>query len=287
MSWLICGTVPNENFPLTEGHCEVAGDILHVGNTGIRISRGTPALAATASLAADVLGAERPRALLCGDTGNGSGSRKLYKYLVDHSEKLSEYSGITFHYLLPDVDWHNKVMFAIDELDKKPVLVADAGYMYVAKMSGFASSYDLFTPDAGEMAFLADEKAPHPFYTRGFLLQEDNLVPDLIKKAYEYENAARYLIVKGSTDWIVSDGKIMETVSEPNIESMEPIGGTGDSLTGFVTAFLSAGYPMIASCSMAARANRFMGYFANPSPAFSISQLLSFLPEAIHSVLKT
>lgn len=287
MSWLICGTVPDKTFPLTEGHCKVAGDILHVGDASIRISRGTPALAATASLAAEVLGAEHPRALLCGDTGNGSGSRMLYKHLVDNPERLGEYSGITFHYLMPDVDWHNKVLFAIEELVKKPVLVADAGYMYVAKMSGFASSYDLFTPDAGEMAFLADEKAPHPFYTRGFLLQEDNRIPDLIQKAYEYENAARHLIVKGSTDWIVSDGNVMETVSEPNIESMEPIGGTGDSLTGFVTAFLSAGRPMIASCSMAARANRFMGYFANPSPAFSISQLLSFLPKAIHSVLKT
>ena len=26
-------------------------------------------------------------------------------------------------------------------------------------MSGFADHYDLFTPDAGEMAFLADERA--------------------------------------------------------------------------------------------------------------------------------
>jgi len=35
-------------------------------------------------------------------------------------------------------------------------------------MSGNAQSFDLFTPDAGELAFLADEEAPHPFYTRGF-----------------------------------------------------------------------------------------------------------------------
>ena len=47
----------------------------------------------------------------------------------------------------------------------KPTLVADAGFMYVAKMSGYADAYDLFTPEAGELAILADEKAPHPFYT--------------------------------------------------------------------------------------------------------------------------
>jgi len=45
-------------------------------------------------------------------------------------------------------------------------LIADAGFMYAAKMSGQASKYDLFTPDVGELAFLADEEAPHLFYTR-------------------------------------------------------------------------------------------------------------------------
>ena len=54
----------------------------------------------------------------------------------------------------------------------------------LAKMSGFASAYDLFTPDVGEMAFLADEAAPHPSYTRGFLLQEEERVPELIQRAY-------------------------------------------------------------------------------------------------------
>jgi hypothetical protein len=32
-----------------------------------------------------------------------------------------------------------------------------------------AAQFDLFTPDVGELAFLADEEAPHPFYTRGFI----------------------------------------------------------------------------------------------------------------------
>ena len=63
--------------------------------------------------------------------------------------------------------------------------------MYAAKMSGQAASYDLFTPDAGELAFLADETAPHPFYTRGFILHENNKIPDLINRAYSHKNAAK------------------------------------------------------------------------------------------------
>jgi len=72
------------------------------------------------------------------------------------------------------VDWHNRVLFQIQGLAEKPVLIADAGFMYAAKMSGQAELYDLFTPDIGELAFLADEAAPHPFYTRGFILHEEN-----------------------------------------------------------------------------------------------------------------
>ena len=51
---------------------------------------------------------------------------------------------------LPDIQWHNSVFWALEALSPAPLLVADAGFMYAAKMSGFASHYDLFTPDAGE-----------------------------------------------------------------------------------------------------------------------------------------
>jgi ADP-dependent NAD(P)H-hydrate dehydratase / NAD(P)H-hydrate epimerase len=60
---------------------------------------------------------------------------------------------LVFHYLQPDVNWHNRVLFAVEEMDRRPVLIADAGFMYAAKMSGQSSQYDLFTPDIGELAF--------------------------------------------------------------------------------------------------------------------------------------
>ena len=141
-------------------------------------------------------------------TGSGAGSREAYARMTAGLEG-SAYDGVTFHYLMPDVVWHNKILWILEALPSRPLLVADAGFMYAAKMSGFAAHYDLFTPDAGEMAFLADEVAPHPFYTRGFLLQEEERIPELIPLAYAAENSALHLLIKGRTDYVVAEGAII------------------------------------------------------------------------------
>lgn len=284
MRWLIIGTVPRDDFPLHEGPCRLDNGRLHLGEHVLPVTRGTLALLATAVLASRVLGIEVPRALLAGDTGHGRGSGEVYRHLCENLGELAP-ELLVFHYLQPDVDWHNRVFMALEDLEESPLTIADAGYMYVAKMSGFGSSYDLFTPDAGEMAFLADEAAPHPFYTRGFILQEEEKVPELIQRAYAHENAARHLLVKGKCDLVASGDGILDRIDAPSIEAMEPIGGTGDSLTGLVAAMVAAGRPVVESCSMAARANRLMGLLANPTPAFSIAQLLKYLPEAIERSL--
>ena len=109
---------------------------------------------------------------------------------------------------------------ATQALAVPPVMVADAGFMYVAKMSGYADAYDLFTPDLGELAFLADEKAPHPFYTRGFLLAREDDVPPLLQRALEHGNCPKNLIIKGSKDYIVVDGRVIATVDAPSVPAM-------------------------------------------------------------------
>jgi NAD(P)H-hydrate repair Nnr-like enzyme with NAD(P)H-hydrate dehydratase domain len=131
------------------------------------------------------------------------------------------------------------------------------------------------------MAFLADETAPHPFYTRGFILQEEERVPELISRAYTHENAARTLLVKGSCDLVASRQGVLERICEPVVEAMEPIGGTGDTLTGLVSTLVAAGHPVPQACVLAARANRWMGALANPTPATSVSHLLPSIPEAL------
>lgn len=285
MSWMILGTAPHEDFPLVESKCRIDKGKLILGSHSLGIARGTPALIATACIAAQVLGIEAPRTLIAGDIGDGKGSARLYAKVID---KIGHGIGnlLIFHYLQPDINWSSKISLKLEELSQRPILVADAGYMYVAKMSGFAHIYDLFTPDIGEMAFLADENAPHPFYTRGFLLQDETSAPELIKRAYEHQNAARYLLVKGRKDLVACAQGIIHEILEPCVENMEPIGGTGDSLTGLVGSLIASGMPIEKAAYTAARANRYLGFFANPTPAHSIADLLAYLPKALETALK-
>ncbi len=272
----IVGTVPAEDFPLMEGMVEMNGDGLCMQTTTIPINRGTPALIAAAAMSARALGRPAPFACLVGDTGRGSGSARLYEKMVGLLPR-NRFQTIAFHYLQPMVDWHGKIQAAIALLVPRPILIADAGFMYVAKMSGMA--------DVGELAFLADEQAPHPFYTRGFILHEDNQVPELISRAYKHGNAARYLLVKGSKDYLADSGGIMETVDSPAEEAMEAIGGTGDTLTGIVSVLIDSGMPIREASVVAMKANRLAGQLAGPTPATQISEIIRHIDSALRLAL--
>jgi len=281
----LIGTVPDKNFPLVCETVTFRGDSLSLNGHQTSVNRGTPALIAAACMACQTLGLPMPLCLLVGDEGLGDGSRKLYAYLKDRLPAM-DVRLITFHYLQPDVDWHNRVLLALEERGELPLLIADAGYMYAAKMSGFSSCYDLFTPDVGELAFLADEMAPHPFYTRGFILHEEDDVPTLIRRAFEGENAAKTLLIKGSKDYICTKEKILAAVDTPSVPTLEPIGGTGDTLTGIVAALTYAGHPVAEAATMAARVNRLAGALAKPTPATQVADVVKKIPEALESVLE-
>jgi len=280
----VIGTVPDQAFSLVAGTAELTGDRLLIAGQTCPIHRGTPALLAAALVTARTLGQPPPQAYLVGDLGLGDGSRQLYAFLETELPQR-QYQVLCFHYLQPDVDWHNRIMFAIEAMASRPLLIADAGYMYVAKMSGQAGAYDLFTPDIGELAFLADEEAPHPFYTRGFILHEENLAPDLIQRAYAFDNAARFLLVKGRNDYIACRQGILATVSEPEVAALEPIGGTGDTVTGIAAALITAGYDIPTAALLAARANRLAGQLADPTPATQVTAIIYHLPRALADIL--
>jgi len=281
----VVGTVPDEGFPLLEGQVGLENNMLLLKGIKIPVNRGTPALIAAALAAGQALGNDPPYTYLVGDIGTGKGSRRLYENLVRHLPKKT-FKVMTFHYLQPDVDWHNRVLFALEEMKPRPILIADAGFMYAAKMSGQAGAYDLFTPDAGEMAFLADEEAPHPFYTRGFILHEENRVPELITKAYENENGARCLLVKGKKDHIASRQGILATVDDPMVEALEPVGGTGDTLTGIVSALVASGMGVEEAAVLSARVNRLAGLYANPTPATQVIEVIKNIPKAMEEISK-
>jgi NAD(P)H-hydrate repair Nnr-like enzyme with NAD(P)H-hydrate dehydratase domain len=281
----VVGTIPDPDFPLVAGEVTLKGDHIYVEGYPAPVNRGTPALMAAAIRCLEVLGRPMPYGFLAGDIGLGDGSRRLYEHLSKHLPQ-SEFQVITFHYLQPDVDWHNKVLFAIGRIRKRPKLIADAGFMYAAKMSGLSEEYDLFTPDAGELAFLADEEAPHPFYTRGFILHEDHNIQDLIRRAYAHHNAARRLLVKGRTDYVAGPQGVIAAIDAPSEEALEPIGGTGDTLTGILSALIYGGFDIDRAALLAACANRIAGRLASPTPMTQVAEIIAHIPQAVTQALE-
>jgi len=281
----IAGTVPSEGFPIVSGEITLDDNHIRICDERISVNRGTPALIAAAIKTAETLGQPAPFVYLVGDIGRGKGSRRLYKYLTDHLPQ-SDFQTLTFHYLQPIVHWHERLQQALHEMKELPILIADAGFMYAAKMSGKSSLYDLFTPDIGELAFLADEKAPHPFYTRGFILHDENRVSDLIARAYTHNNAARFLLVKGKQDYLADRQGILETVDRPMEEALEAMGGTGDTLTGIVSALIDSGMAIREAAVVAMKANRLAGHYAKPTPSTQIIEVIHHIPEALSEILK-
>ncbi len=113
----IVGTVPDQEFPLTAGKVSLKDDKICIKGKRVHVNRGTPALLAAAVKTGEMLGQSELFGYLVGDIGLGEGSRKLYEYLAKNLGR-SEFSAITFHYLQPDVDWHNRVLSAIKEMVK-------------------------------------------------------------------------------------------------------------------------------------------------------------------------
>jgi len=280
----IIGTVPEEDVGIVIGVPELLGDEISVSGMSFPVNRGTMALVAAALETARCFGYTPPMVFLAGDTGKGGGSRLLYDYLARNLSRY-ELDTLTFHYLLPDLDWHNRILLEIQGLKRSPILIADAGYMYVAKMSGYADHYHLFTPDVGELAFLADEEAPHPFYTRGFILHEEEKVPILLKRAYSHQNASQWLLVKGRIDYVACGGEIVGSVDEPMVDALEPIGGTGDTITGMVSVMIDGKMNAKDACITALRANRIAGVLSNPTPATQVAEVIRKIPEALREVI--
>ncbi|MFP7755185.1 NAD(P)H-hydrate dehydratase [Thermodesulfobacteriota bacterium B35] len=282
---LLTGSVPVDGLPLLTGEIGISDTGITIDGRPLAINRGCEAMMKAASLICRELGADPPHGLVAGDIGKRDGSEKIYHHLIEHLPAM-EVDILTFHYMMPDLKLNKKVLAAIGTMARRPVLIADAGSMYVAKAGGDAASYDVFTPDLGEAAFLADDKADHPTYTRGFIFHMEHDVPELIRRAYAGGNAPPTMFVKGRIDYICQDGKIVDTIDEPMVETMEPIGGTGDLITGMISGLIQAGKTPLEACRIAGRVNRRAGELTRPTPATQVEEILHHVPRALSEVLR-
>ena len=275
---LIAGTVPISDMPLILGEIAADGDCLVIEGRPIPCTQGTGAMLSAALTATGYLKLAPPHALLVGDIGKGKGSRELYQYLIDNVAKLAP-QVLALHYWLPDMAQTRQLCAAIEKCKKRPVMIADAASMYSAKAAGLAEAFDVFTPDATETAFLADPDATHPAYISRHLFETDtSRSPELARVAYKNHGAARLLLVKGTTDYVVENGEIIARVSEPNIPELEPIGGTGDTITGLVAALVYVGLEVSEAATIAAKANRMAGKYAGVTPASKVKQIIDQFP---------
>lgn len=277
---LICGTVPIEDLALTLGEAKFEGEFLGVNNLKIPCTQGTVAVTGAAFSVTDYLKLDPPQVLIAGDTGRGKGSNSVYEYLIQRVSVLSP-DVLVLHYCLPNVASMRKLCESIRTCSKSPILIADAGSMYAAKAAGLAMEFDIFTPDLCEMGFLADPDATHPAYINKHLFEADanaRKIPKLVATAYQLKSAPKLLLVKGAVDYIAREGKIIDTVSEPNVPELEAIGGTGDTITGMVSAFVYAGMKLHEAAKICAIANRTAGKLAQAKVTTKVWQLITQFP---------
>jgi len=283
---LLVGTVPFEDLPLTMGKVTIEGEFLIVNGYRIPCAQGTGAMMGAALVATNYLKLEAPQVLVAGDTGQAVGSRNIYEYLIQRVAELSP-EVLTLHYCVPYMALTRRLCNAIKGCSRKPTLIADAGSMYAAKAAGLATEFDIFTPDAPEMAFLADPDATHPAYIARHLFNTDiTQTPRLVVTAYQHKNAARLLLVKGAIDYVVHNGDILATITEPDVPELEAIGGTGDTITGLVSAFAYAGLDLHEAAIIATKSNRMAGKFTQATPATKVRQIIDQFPVVFKEYLR-
>jgi NAD(P)H-hydrate repair Nnr-like enzyme with NAD(P)H-hydrate dehydratase domain len=236
--------------------------------------------------AATALRLPAPWALVAGDIGRGQGSREIYSYLINGIADIAP-RVLTLHYCVPDMALMKSLCQSIDRCQCRPVTVADAGSMYAAKAAGLAPRFEVMTPDATEVAFLADPDATHPAYIARHLFDTDSgKAPELAAAAWKKGNSARFLLVKGATDYIIREGKVVSTVTGPDVPALEPIGGTGDTITGLIAALSYSGMDAEGALVTAARANRLAGEAAAATPATRVSGIIEKFPGVLIRNLK-
>jgi ADP-dependent NAD(P)H-hydrate dehydratase / NAD(P)H-hydrate epimerase len=69
------------------------------------------------------------------------------------------------------------------------------------------------------------------------------------------------------------------------VETLEPVGGTGDTVTGIVSALVASGMGVEDSAILAARVNRLAGLYADPTPATQVIEIIRRIPRAMEKVM--
>lgn len=279
---VLIGTVPYKT-GVYVGHARIEKDYLNVENVKFPIERGTAAMAASCAQVCSFYGLPMPLCIFGGDTSDGKGTDLMFQEVNTNIDKYAP-DIITLHYLFPKIAYGNPFVSKVNSLPKRPQLIADAGGMYLIKTLNQSHLFDVFTPDEGELLFLADEFAAHPLYVRSELLKKVMDIDSLVEAAYRHKNAAKTLVVKGTIDYIYKDGVKIKESRGPNIPAMEAIGGTGDTITGMLSGLR---YQKDEDSNYKALVvNRLIGKRINCTPATQIREFIGAIPAVLEDYEK-
>lgn len=274
---VLIGTVPHET-GVYVGATAVEGEDLRVDDVLFPVERGTAAMAAACAQVCRHYGRPAPVAIFGGDVGDGRGTDLMFAAV---NESLERYDPdvIALHYLYPKIRYGQPFLDKVDSLPRRPLLIADAGGMYLMKTIGRAARCDVFTPDQGELLFLADELAPHPLYVRRELAGKSFDADTLVRTAVSHGNVPRTIVVKGEIDVVYRDGVRIAECRVPVIPAMEAIGGTGDTITGMLATLHSRGDPD--ADEKALILNRLIGQRIGCTPATQIKEFIAAIPAVL------
>lgn len=286
MTLLIAGTYPQPAGPLVRGEATLSdGGMVFVGGVDLPDAQGIAPLLGAACKVAAYFGRENPQVILGGDVGRGDGTRDMFEGMRTALEEVQP-SVIVFHYMQPVMSLMREAVATVDEIVPEALLVADAGGMYAVKPAGLSSRFELMTPDVGELGFLADDQVHHPAYVSRYLFGNEGFdAAQLALRAYEIDGASRVLLVKGETDYIAQEGKIVAVVDTPSVPELEAIGGTGDTITGLGCGLLDAGIATIDAAVLACEINREAGTRMGATPASQVGELIAQLPDLLDDKL--
>ena len=111
------------------------------------------------------------------------------------------------------------------------------------------------------------------------MLNKKLTVDDLLARAYQAKNTARMTVVKGAVDRVYQEAALVRTFNTPNIPAMEAIGGTGDTITGMLTAFRFKGDPNAEDKALVL--NRLIGRALQCTPATQIDAFIQMIPSVL------
>jgi NAD(P)H-hydrate repair Nnr-like enzyme with NAD(P)H-hydrate dehydratase domain len=274
---ILVGTVPSET-GVYAGVGTVKDDHLRVGGRQFAIERGTAAMAGACAAVCHYYGLPLPLCIFGGDLADGKGTALMFR---EAEASMASYDPdvITLHYLFPKVAYAGPFLETVNSLPKRPELIADAGGMYLMKAAKKSGLVDVFTPDRAELAFLADAFAPHPLYVSRDMATAPGDVEAMVRAAYRHRNAARTLLIKGPVDYVYRGAVRVGACEEPNLPAMEAIGGTGDTITGMLSALR---YRKDTDAELTALIlNRLIGQRIECTPATQIVEFIREIPEAL------